>query len=1023
MQKMMHKVGVKILSGQQLENVLPTYENLFHKIDICRAVAAKTAEEHHQKQYSDYKHYQYNFMYDNVFSILGRRGTGKTSVAFTLREMIQSRYHRHQDVVMPLIIPEVIPAGCTILGWLLAIVKEEITLLENNIKECSSSNKEEFWNTCNYNEKTQNNGSLIKLFDELSQLFYAKGYNPGTETSYDRAIDNSARQADDYYQFAVKIAELWDAWVQRIRDYRNLSERDKKQSEDQCCPMLYFMFDDVDLDPDKIEELLSVIIRYLSHPNIIVITTADEEMFLEVLENRLDMKIGRCSKELRNYIRFNPNFRWNVWTDVKEHDIDKEDGISQTAKMYLGKVLPTSTRFYLRLFNTAEEKALFCLDDGKSLGEGVADLIQSLIECSHDNDKQITNFMRTDRGIIYYYLRFIGNTSRQIGNVYIAIQDLVRNLENIIEKAGHENNYEMLLRQIYILCRYFLCVSINSNHTISDKVDGVENFVDEIFLYEYNNWKTYCDYMRANDYLQKKLQGESKGLRISIGMQIFSLLSFVENILLIMETRMPHGITCRAKTHDVPYLAEYIEKTAFNSRAFLRSDLEPNAFFAHYVGLLNRMEIIVEDDMPDVKFNIEYFCNFRHFTKKLTVRETERLYIDNRKWFGEMVKMLVMVYGNAYLFDQKNMEDCLIYSGTTYLIRYQKLIDSEMKKEFYKWFEPLCMEQEWQNLYLELRNTIFFLSGEHSFFTNCVEQIKRKAYRVNSKWITLKQVLEYVVQSFSIYTMDDVKKLLKNCPSDIRDDFKRNWIIFLNDRAVLRDFMLRYKEQIKMNTVGETIVLYDVAGVIDVLKECALKCYPYSERISDWIQKLSKKGKDESFVIMDKNNFIDFSGLLKNIYIFFTEQQMASYYEGESDNLSDRVREIFGCLDVLVEMRTDDQLPQSGSVNMQKAVRLGIQIMLVKLLQRIYVFQTIGEKYDARHSLSSWGLERTDTSEGEKETFYYQFMQNLQKLMEDDKSKKNKEIQVEYIKEDINNSCMNVRGQYINMLIERAEYE
>ena len=198
MQKMMHKVGVKILSGQQLENVLPTYENLFHKIDICRAVAAKTAEEHHQKQYSDYKHYQYNFMYDNVFSILGRRGTGKTSVAFTLREMIQSRYHRHQDVVMPLIIPEVIPAGCTILGWLLAIVKEEITLLENNIKECSSSNKEEFWNTCNYNEKTQNNGSLIKLFDELSQLFYAKGYNPGTETSYDRAIDNSARQADDY---------------------------------------------------------------------------------------------------------------------------------------------------------------------------------------------------------------------------------------------------------------------------------------------------------------------------------------------------------------------------------------------------------------------------------------------------------------------------------------------------------------------------------------------------------------------------------------------------------------------------------------------------------------------------------------------------------------------------------------------------------------------------------------------------------------------------------------------------------
>ena len=81
---MQHKVGIKVLSDTQLENVLPTYENLLDKVEVCRRVA-KTELESIKK-----RHYQYNFMYDNVFSILGQRGTGKTSVAFTLRNKLQN---------------------------------------------------------------------------------------------------------------------------------------------------------------------------------------------------------------------------------------------------------------------------------------------------------------------------------------------------------------------------------------------------------------------------------------------------------------------------------------------------------------------------------------------------------------------------------------------------------------------------------------------------------------------------------------------------------------------------------------------------------------------------------------------------------------------------------------------------------------------------------------------------------------------------------------------------------------------
>ncbi len=34
-----HKVGIKLLTDTQLTNVLPTYGNLFHKIEVCRNVA------------------------------------------------------------------------------------------------------------------------------------------------------------------------------------------------------------------------------------------------------------------------------------------------------------------------------------------------------------------------------------------------------------------------------------------------------------------------------------------------------------------------------------------------------------------------------------------------------------------------------------------------------------------------------------------------------------------------------------------------------------------------------------------------------------------------------------------------------------------------------------------------------------------------------------------------------------------------------------------------------------------------
>lgn len=132
-----YKVGIKLLSDIQLENIFPNYKKLLEEIEKYRSATMFLSKDYTEKE-------QYYLMYDNVFSIMGKRGTGKTSAAFTLRKKIEEG--QQCDVVLPIIIPEVIPEECSILVWILAIVKEKVQILEQRINSiCKKEEKGEFW--------------------------------------------------------------------------------------------------------------------------------------------------------------------------------------------------------------------------------------------------------------------------------------------------------------------------------------------------------------------------------------------------------------------------------------------------------------------------------------------------------------------------------------------------------------------------------------------------------------------------------------------------------------------------------------------------------------------------------------------------------------------------------------------------------------------------------------------------------------------------------------------------------------
>lgn len=1017
-----HKVGIKLLSKVQLENVLPTYHNLFRKFDACREAAKREAK-------TSTRHYQYNFMYDNIFSILGNRGTGKTSVAFTLEKMIRDEYEeKYHDVVLPIIIPEAIPENCSILGWLLAIVKDKIEELEKIAADKrKKENTSSFWDQCRINEKP-----LQDKLEHMTQLFHAGSYNPSNEASYYKAVDNSVVQAEDYYQFAKSIADLWDAWVKRIQE---LNQHDMEKGG---CPMIYFIFDDVDLAPDRIEQLLSVMIKYLSHPNIIVLTTADEDMFLEVIENLLDRNIGRVPKEWREYLRTNRYSRVLRWEKEEEDDDDdKNELIAKTARMYLGKVLPTSTRYYLRTFQTAKQKELFCLEDNCNLGQGVYKKIGQLLKAVNASEED--DFMMQNNGHLNFYLKYMGNTSRQIGNVYIALQEFIDNMCLIAEEERGEER-ESLINTIYQNSRYFIRVALNANHELSEFIQKTDKFLDEIFLAEYNQWRIYINYTQLMDFLFEKMENMEKMSNynkqkiINIGLQLFSLFAFVENILLLMEQGVDSGITNRAKIHTVPFMADYIETIAFEKRHVLRKKLPPNEFFMHYNDLLDRMDIITTSRMSDRKFNMEYFYNFRNDTfenGRIKEKRLEAIYWADRQWFRSLAGMLSMVYGNVYLFDADSIAECVVFMERGQMTECEGYVDREIKENIGNCFWKMKMQDAWAEIkdawatiweqYKEApQNTLGEKDSEEIYNIIITDIIKRMGEQTKEG-----ENEDYYVEVSKVIA--ECLSYLKGEDDNITSAFPQTGLLFLRKEVLFklterienfgsydetRMLLLEYQKTIAgfETRIGECGILENKEEVLNQLDRLRDKWRMKQRRKSIYDLAIRLERETEEDCIITKGLYLDLVGELNQIVVEVKETK-GFYFEDESER-----EEIFGLIaDLTAKIKLGVRINDREGI--AKALEISFEILSFEVLQIIYISQTISQRYE-NNNLSSKALEKVKTEKGQEDTYYFGVYKSIIKYLETEKKQEKFDM-----RKDIESAVKGERQRYINRLLAEVENE
>lgn len=398
-----------ILSNEQMHFV---FNNQFDNIKNLLDHRRKEAASYKNNTGSDSSREHNNPVYDqinesngekymgvsNVISILGNRGAGKTSMLFTIMDKLKKDCIG--DHFVPVIIPEMITASSEILGLILGYLKKIVDEL--------TSPGENSW--C----AEESNGSKLKnVYDDIINDYgkITSEFRKNLEVRQTTVVD-FIRMKQDSLSFELNIRDrLIKFWDRLIAE---LQKRNKKGHHKD--PFIFFFFDDIDLSPERCEEVLSTIYRYLKHPNIVVFVAACYDTLVEALTISYLKKDNLLYQDLLRQDYVNGNSPEN--TEAFNNALFTKNRL---AKECILKVLPSHSRYNISKIQN-NRKLDFIFSD-KQNSSGSTETINSLIA------SKLPGLKKT--------LQYDDNNSKQLDLVLSAFPDSVRGLYNIAHYLFH----------------------------------------------------------------------------------------------------------------------------------------------------------------------------------------------------------------------------------------------------------------------------------------------------------------------------------------------------------------------------------------------------------------------------------------------------------------------------------------------------------------------------------------------------------------------------------------------------------
>ena len=668
-----YKTGVKILTDAQMQMGFPLYDTLLEKIERVRTEAEKVNYSALLKQSFE------NLKYDQIFSILGGRGAGKTSVLMTLRHNLEQEEH---NIIFPIIMPELIEDDESIVSWIISAMRENLRQVESKILE-SKTNFDGYQQLCTRNkpfERCEFNqqSNLYELLDDLSDAYYTTKYmahNSGMDYATHKEL--MAAGVESSYSLTNKFTIYWnklvDIYIEYLEKYYKINGiMDKTKT-----PLIFIFIDDADLKPHILNELLFIIPKYLSHPNVVVFVSASQKTLAYSVKNFMYHSITQTSFDLPALMDIEYQYNGKSVLDgegktIKFHDLRygrEYDKIKKLSDEILRKIFPMYNRFYLKKYDRYQDKGLlqmFKTEDSecresvslsKKISVTLSQFYTNISEMHNGISEDIMKEKSKGNGFKLLknpgnsaevtfanemYLSFFGRYSRDIVSVYYVLEDTLNAMEELLKKyyksGSHSDEMsEEYTEPMYEIITKFITAAVDSNPNLTMFSRAVRDIVKTKLLH----WQLYVDYNKVLEIFQEERYYEENKKNIAPFVEIICLLNFVEQLIVLImpERKTTHGY------EEFPKLLELGQIKIINYQTYKR---EKNI----YKMLEQYYTFYLLDLIPE--FNIQRYEHRKNFIRGVIaiglipdlskIPELRKDVLRNPRWSNLLITSFISTY-------------------------------------------------------------------------------------------------------------------------------------------------------------------------------------------------------------------------------------------------------------------------------------------------------------------------------------------------------------------------------------------
>ena len=699
-----YKSGVKTLTPIQINNGLPGYDLLKSKIEIIRENSLNNI---------DIKNSLFeNLKYDNIFSILGGRGAGKTSILFTLYEYLKNDPKQAQNIniLMPLIMPELIENSENFIGWILAAVEQNLEEIEAEITRKGYRDDNSYYNRIckeyNFFERCMFNkhNGLRKAFEELKKSYYYKIFsNRAEDQDYNADLDLVSNSTVRGFALVKKFSQYWDMLVMTyLACFGSTDHTDQSKN-----PLIFIMIDDADLKPQIINELIFALPKFFSHPNVVVIISASQKilnytvknfMFQQITKNEFDLTSLMDIEYKHNYLNRNDE---GDTRNIKFHELRygrEYDKIKNLTDEILRKLFPVCNRFYLKKYDRYEEKCdlKFESDNGKVLPisrafasiirefktkilefhktfyfpKGVDDYTDEMILLKEEKFKLLDSEEYNISNPIY--LSFLGRYPRDIVGVYYSLKDALAELIRILEhyyQSDDKEKEDNFVSEIYNTSINFINSVITSNRNL--KPFCRESY--DLILRQKLDYSLFINYEMILSIMCDKAFFLDNKEHPDFFLEMFCLLNFVEQLIyLVLPARKSH--------HGQAEFKRFLNSCGI--KIIKQSDDLDKMLRQYYSFKLSNI----------LKFNIsnslhrEEFLRIVNDLRLFPRRKQVDISPENRDWYNFLAEVAFFSYSKISIIDH-NKEQFFILEEAEFVDDTYAEICEEYYTQLHKWIK------------------------------------------------------------------------------------------------------------------------------------------------------------------------------------------------------------------------------------------------------------------------------------------------------------------------------------------------